>query len=106
MMGIVNFIFLHANHFKGLYNDCILHVVDGSGHAHTAGIRVNLRSLMCHRFGLMNLGVSKKVTEIQRNLVNNNGYILLGMGERYDKKSFGLSPLLYWHPDVYKKYDD
>ncbi len=79
-----------------------MHIVDGSGHANTAGIRVNLMSLMRYRFGLHVDGVRMK--EIQQHLANHHADgVLLGMVERYDKKSFGLSPLLYWSPDVYQK---
>jgi hypothetical protein len=54
---------------------------------------------MRERFGLVRKGESGDNKQIP---VNNHG-VMLGMGERYDKKSFGLSPLLYWQPDVYQK---
>jgi len=78
-----------------------VHVVDGSGHGNTAGIRVNMADLMRERFGL---GIGKKfqIPYNEQNEMENQDF-MLGMTKRYDGSIFGLSPLLYWQADVYKK---
>lgn len=83
---------------SGHYPDCKVHVVNGSGHGNTAGMRVDLTALIMERFGLDRKG---RLSNIKQ---NSHG-VMLGMGERYDKKAFGLSPLEYWHSDVYQKCD-
>ena len=90
--------------FLGIYDDCKVHIVPGCGHANTAGIRVDLAALMRERFGFTQVVRNATFANINSNSENNHG-LMMGMEKRYDEKSFGLSPLLYWRPNVYSKYD-
>jgi len=75
-------------------------VVPGAGHASTSGTRVDLTALMRRRFP--RLGVRGGRTRMKEVAATGEGDYF-GMEPRYDGALFGLSPLVYWAEENYRR---
>ena len=91
-----------------------VHVVEGGGHASTCGSRVDMTALLRDRFAelrrphqssLRNNKHAVSSGRTQMSTIAANGKEkYFGMEPRYDGKSIGLNPLLYWSREYFKKY--
>jgi len=106
-----------AERLLGIFDNVQVHVVEGAGHANTAGSRVDLTAIMRKRFlKLVPISSSKrqrkvgtfvkqqKSTAMQVTLEREG--VNFGMEPRYDDAAVGLSPLLYWSNHFYKKFSE
>lgn len=86
-----------AEKLSRILTTCNVHVVEGAGHASTCGSRVDMTALMRSAFGLSG---PTKMSDVAA--AGKDEY--LGMEPRYDNATIGLSPLLYWSGEYYKRY--
>jgi pimeloyl-ACP methyl ester carboxylesterase len=108
-----------AQRLSAVLPNSVVHIVAGAGHSSTCGSRVDLAALIRNRFPELRNGPTefnqkkgttsdknnKKVlrTSMKVTAACNSG-VLFGMEPRYDNKTIGLSPLLYWNEKYYKKF--
>lgn len=77
-----------------------VHVVEGAGHASTCGSRIDLAALIRNRFPELQMNGSRTKMK-DRAAAGREAYF--GMEPRYDGRSVGLNPLLYWNQRYYRK---
>lgn len=98
-----------ANRLLSALGDCCeVFVVTGAGHASTCGSRSDLAAEMRSRFSELQTNTtvgSNGRTQMKETAQRRGTGEYFGMEPRYDNQSwFGLSPLLYWSPEHYKKW--
>jgi hypothetical protein len=117
-----------AERLASIISNCVVHVVEGAGHASTCGSRVDLAALFRSRFEELRLSKSKQKSNIffpwnlqhsslqpdtdgrtamkEEAAMGKGAYF--GMQRRYDNAKTGLNPLRYWSGEFYKKikYND
>jgi len=82
-----------------------IHIVEGAGHASTCGSRVDLAALMRARFVELQESKHGHVGRTQMKSIAAMGKgPYFGMEPRYDGKSVGLNPLLYWTRKYHLRY--
>ena len=87
---------------SSLENCCEVFIVNGAGHASTCGSRIDLSAVMRSRFSELQTNGRTQMKETAQRQGTGEYF---GMEIRYDNQSwFGLSPLLYWSPEHYKKW--
>ncbi len=91
---------------------CQVFVVNGAGHASTCGSRIDLAAVLRNRFPellqqqqLSNSSSTANCRTRMKDTAQNGVGKFYGMEPRYDGKPIGLSPLSYWSPEYYKKWE-
>jgi pimeloyl-ACP methyl ester carboxylesterase len=92
---------MEANRISSaLFKRSKVHIVPGAGHACTSGSRVDLTALMREWFPL-EYEIDGRLQ--MKDIAVEGSDLYFGMERRYDRANIGLSPLLYWSEDYYKK---
>jgi pimeloyl-ACP methyl ester carboxylesterase len=91
-----------ADRLSSIFPKSQVHVVDGAGHASTCGSRVDLAALIRNCFSELRRGGGR--TAMKPTASQQKGTVDFGMEPRYDNSQRGgLSPLLYWSKELYRK---
>lgn len=88
---------------------CHVFVVTGAGHASTCGSRIDLAAVLRDNFPELQRQQSRassttNVRTQMKDIAQKGTGKFYGMEPRYDGKSVGLLPFLYWSSEYYKKW--
>lgn len=85
-----------ARRLQSIWPKAQVHVVPGAGHAATCGSRIDLTAVMRNAFKVLDGRIQMKSE------AKNGDGPFYGMTPRYDGKSMGLLPFVYWSDELYQ----